>query len=238
MNIPDTSLTATLLLDSNLTDLPTEESQDNLLAELGGVQLTAHETTSADPTPAVPSSHYSPGISTSIEERAMTLLGSGVNADSVANALGVTPSRISQLLAEKTFASKVSALRYESLQKHNKRDGRYDTLEDKLITKLEKSLPLLIRPESILKAISVVSGVKRRGQSTPEQVTNQQNIVNIILPQVIKQKFAIDINNQVIKAGDQELHTMPSGNLLKQVEDAEEARTNTSLSLEHDSGGT
>ena len=36
------------------------------------------------------------------------------------------------------------------------------------------------------------------------------------------EKFAVDINNQVIKAGDQNLHTMPSGNLLKQVEEAKQ----------------
>lgn len=161
-----------------------------------------------------------PGISSSIEERALSLLGAGINSESVASALGVTPARISQLLAEKHFSQAVSKLRYENLQKHNKRDDLYDSLEDKLLIKLEKSLPLLVRPETILKAMTVVNGAKRRGQSAPQQVSNQQNIVNLILPAVIAEKFTIDINNQVTRAGDQDLMTMPSGNLLKQVEDA------------------
>jgi hypothetical protein len=150
----------------------------------------------------------------------MQLLGSGINSDQVASALGVTPSRIAQLLAEESFAVKVAALRYESLQKHNKRDGAYDSLEDKLLDKLERSLPLLIKPESILKAIAIVNGAKRRGQSAPQQVTNTQNIVQLIMPQVIADKFTTNLDNQVVKAGEQELLTMPSGNLLKQVEEA------------------
>ena len=169
-----------------------------------------------------PSNHYTPGASSSVEEKAMSLLGSGIAAESVAAALGVSPSRISQLLSNKTFAKDVAALRYATLQEHNVRDGKYDTLEDLLIIKLEKSLPLMVRPDTILKAISTINGAKRRGQSSPEQVNNQTNIVNLILPTVLAKQFSvkIDLNNQVIKAGDQELVTMPSGNLLKQVEDA------------------
>ncbi len=178
--------------------------------------------------PNTPSNHYTPGTSSSVEEKALSLLGSGVQAESVASALGVTPSRIAQLLSDKVFSDSVAELRYKSLQEHNIRDGKYDTLEDTLLTKLERSLPLLVRPESILKAIGVVNSAKRRGQSAPQQVTNQQNIVNLVLPTVIAEKFAININNQVTKAGDQELLTMASGNLLKQIEDAASART-----LEH-----
>ncbi len=169
---------------------------------------------------STPSSHYSTGTSTSIEDRALKLLGSGVQAEAVAGALGVTPARISQLLAEEVFSKQVADLRYESLQKHNKRDNRYDSLEDTLLEKLTKSLPLLVKPESILKAITVVNGAKRRGQSAPAQVTNQQNIVNIILPNIIVDKFVTNGDNQVVRAGDQDLVTMQSGNLLKQVEDA------------------
>lgn len=192
---------------------------DPILESLGIDTEVAEPEKSTDPTD--PSSHYNSGATSSIEDRALQLLGSGVSAESVASALGVTPSRISQLLAEELFFSKVAELRYKSLQEHNERDGKYDSLEDQLIHKLERSLPLLVRPESILKALTAVNSAKRRGQSTPEQVTNQQNVVNLILPAIIAEKFSVNINNQVTKAGDQELLTMPSGNLLKQVEEAQ-----------------
>jgi len=194
--------------------------QESILAPLP----TASVGNTYEPLEPLTGNTYGTGTTSSIEERALSLLGSGVAAEQVAAALGVTPSRIAQLLSQKVFADRVASLRYTHLQKHNIRDGKYDALEDTLLGKLEKSMPLLIKPESILKAIAVVNNAKRRGQSTPEQVTNQQNIVNLVLPNVIAARFSIDINNQVIKAGDQSLLTMPSGNLLKQVEDAEATR--------------
>lgn len=171
-----------------------------------------------------PSNHYSPGVTSSLEEKALALLGSGISADSVASALGVTPGRISQLMAETAFAEEVSKLRYEALQSHNVRDNRYDRLEDKLLIILETSLPLMVKPSDIVNAMARVNAAKRRGQSAPAQVVNQQNIINLTLPTVIVDKFTIDMNNQVVKAGEQELLTMASGNLLKQVEEAETLR--------------
>ncbi len=164
------------------------------------------------------------GISTntSTEDRALSLLGSGVAPESVASALGVTASRISQLLSNEDFAGKVAEIRYDNMQSHNVRDGAYDTLEDKLLTKLEKSMALMVRPETILKAIQVVNGAKRRGQSAPEQVANQQTIVNLLLPTKITQIFVKNVDNQVVSAGEQSLVTMPAGNLLAITEEAEE----------------
>jgi len=178
--------------------------------------------------PAPESSNFKQGISTSttsgvtssVEEKALSLLGAGVQAESVAAALGVTPARISQLLSNKLFADKVAELRYNNLQKHNQRDSKYDSLEDILLVKLEKSMPLLVKPESIMKAISIVNGAKRRGQSAPDQVVNQQNIVTLMMPTSIVQKFSVNIKNQVTKAGNQSLLTMQAGTLLKQVEQA------------------
>ena len=168
------------------------------------------------------SSHYSPGSTSGIEERALSLLGSGIDAEQVAAALGVTPSRISQLLSDESFAHKVADIRYQFLQQHNVRDERYDNLEDRFLDRLEKHESLFFKPNDILKALTTLNSAKRRGQSAPTSVTNNQNIVTLVLPKIIAAEFSIDMNNQVIKAGDQELLTMPSGNLLKQVEDAQE----------------
>jgi len=185
-----------------------------LLAELG---------TGAASLPA-PSSHYSTGITSSVEERAMSLLGAGIKQEAVASALGVSPSRITQLLSDETFAAGVSKLRYDALQSHSIRDSKYDSLEDRLLVKLENSLPLMMKPESILKALSVVNGAKRRGLDSPEAAGGVTNIVNLMLPAVIAEKFTVNIDNQVTKAGTQDLHTMSSGNLLKHVEAAETNR--------------
>jgi len=169
------------------------------------------------------------GNTSSTEDRALRLLGNGVNAESVASALGVSASRISQLLSDPIFSKQVEDLRFESLQQHNERDASYDSLEDKLLVKMEKSLPLMMRPGDILKALQVVNAAKRRGQSAPEQATNQQNIINIMLPSVITQRFQTNINNQVVSAGDQDLVTLSSSALLKQVEAKTEERQHDAI---------
>lgn len=212
----NTAHTSASALDEQKLDKQLARQLDISIESLGG--STSSPEQSLEPSLG---NTYKTGVTTSVEEKALSLLGSGVSAESTAAALGVTPARVSQLLSNEVFSNKVAALRYASLQKHNVRDGKYDTLEDQLLGKLEKSLPLLIRPESILKAIAVVNSAKRRGQDNPDQVVNKQNIVNLILPVAIAERFSVNINNQVTKAGEQELLTMPSGNLLKQVEEAQ-----------------
>ena len=152
------------------------------------------------------------------EQRALELLGSGAGPEQVAAAVGVSVSRISQLLADPEFAALVADLRFQSLSKHNSRDAAYDSIEDELLERMRNLLPLMMRPMEILRAITVINSAKRRGASAPTAVNSQQAIVNIVLPQVILDRYttqAITTNaqNQVVKVGDQELITMQSGTL-------------------------
>jgi hypothetical protein len=161
--------------------------------------------------------------STSIHDRALALLGSGVTPAHVAAALGVTESTISQLISEPTFAAQVAELRFAALSKHNERDSSYDTLEDALIERLNDCLPLMVRPMEILKAIQVINAAKRRGQSTPESITQQTTILQLNLPTSIINHYSINAQNMVVQAGDQELVTLQAGTLLKKVKDQQHA---------------
>jgi len=152
-------------------------------------------------------------LSTLTESRALALLGTGLTAETVASALGVTPARISQLLSDEEFARQVTDLKFQNLQKHNIRDTTYDTLEDSLLEKFQEMMPLLTRPMEILKAMHVINSAKRRGQSTPDAIHTQQTIVQLNMPVQVIAKFAKDINNQVIEAGNQTLLTIPSNKL-------------------------
>lgn len=166
-------------------------------------------------------------VTNSTEERALALLGSGIAPSVVAASLGVSESRISQLLSDENFAAQVASLRYESLQKHNKRDTHYDSLEDQLLEKMEDCIPLMHRPMEILKAISVINAAKRRGASTPEAIIEKQNIINLQIPVQIINKFSANIDGQVTKiiseSTEQSLITIQSGSLdslLKEKRDA------------------
>lgn len=155
---------------------------------------------------------------TSTEERALALLGQGLGAEVVASAVGVSPSRISQLISDPEFAAKVAELRFAHLVKHNARDEKYDKLEDKLLDKMENLIPFMMKPFEVLKAIAVINGAKRRGISTPEQISGQQTVIPLTLPTAILQNFSakniqVNIHNQVIKAGEQELVTVQSARM-------------------------
>lgn len=161
--------------------------------------------------PASNSSYLSTLSST--ESRALKLLGDGFAPEQVASAIGVSPSRISQLLSDENFSQEVANLRYQNLAAHTDRDSRYDKLEDKLLQKLEASLSMLFDPMKIAKLLQVINGAKRRGVSSQEQIQTAQTVVQLNMPTQIFQKFVTNVNNQVIQAGSQELITVQSGKM-------------------------
>lgn len=152
-------------------------------------------------------------------DRALTLLGQGLGPEMVAAAVGVSTSAISQLISDPEFSARVAELRFQNLAEHSSRDKKYDSLEDRLIEKLENMLSFMVRPMEVLKAISVINAAKRRGVSNPEHITGQQQTISLSLPSHLLGIYAsnsniqVNIHNQVIKAGDQELITIQSGRL-------------------------
>ena len=157
---------------------------------------------------------------TSTESRALALLGQGIGPEMVAAAVGVSVSRISQLLSDPNVAAEVAELRFKNLSAHNTRDAKYDTLEDKLLEKLEDLLPFMIRPLEILRAIQTINGAKRRGASAPEAIIGQKTVVALIMPTQITQIFAakdtsltLNTHNQVVKVGDTDLVTVQSARM-------------------------
>ena len=152
---------------------------------------------------------------TSTESRALALLGQGLGPETVASAIGVSVSRISQLLSETEFAASVAELRFKNLSKHNERDNEYDRLEDELISKMRDLMPFMVRPMEVARVLQIINAAKRRGSSTPESITNQQTVVQLNMPVSIYQKFTVNANNQVIQAGQQQLITVQSGNMAK-----------------------
>ena len=157
------------------------------------------------------------GVTTATEERALKLLGAGVSPEQVAAAIGVTPSRISQLLASESFAAQVADLKYKNLLSHSERDSRLDTVEDRLLDKIESLLPLIMRPLEAVKALQVVNGAKRRGSQGLQGASAAASVVQIAVPVQITQKFVTNIQNQVIQAGEQQLLTIQSGTLLNNL---------------------
>lgn len=157
-------------------------------------------------------------ISTLTKERALTLLGQGIPPSAVANALGVEPSYISQLMSVPEFSESVAEKKYVALSKHNERDGVIDQIEDSLLGKLKDSVTYMTRPMEILKSFQIINAAKRKGQTTPEHMITKQDVIPLTIPNVVLNKVTVNVHNQVIKIGDKSLLTMPSNALLALTE--------------------
>lgn len=171
------------------------------------------------------STQHLTSISQLTRERALEFLGLGYSQERVAQTIGVTPGTISQLMAQEDFREAVRAKRTEALRKQTELDERYDSLESKLLDKLEKALPLMAisKTRDILDAIKTVNGAKRRGAQI-EATTEPTKTVVLNMPVQILQHFTqAEVqklpNNQIIKAGSQDLLTLTPTALTEAVKE-------------------
>lgn len=151
-----------------------------------------------------------------LQAKILNFLGAGIDHVRVASAVGCDPSYISQLLADESFALAVSNKRLGQLQQATDRDSRLDGIEDKLITRVEELADSSLnfrKPMEAVRALQTVNSLKRRGAGDVLTTQQHNTIVTLVLPNVVTNKFSVDINNQVIKAGEQTLVTVSSGSV-------------------------
>jgi predicted transcriptional regulator len=166
-----------------------------LLANLGmsREQEIARAATAAEL--AVADSHVKFSV---IQERALALLGAGLTQQIVAASLGVSQAAISAMLSEESFSARLAELRYESLAKHNIRDDKADSLETRILEKLEQSLPMIHKPMELTRVYQVINAAKRRGSSVPESIQEKQQIVQLVVPIQLLNKFQVNVQGQAV----------------------------------------
>ena len=146
------------------------------------------------------------------------LLGSGLSNEVVAAAVGCDPSYITQLLSDEDFHNAVVQRRTKNLQRFSERDLKLDTIEDFIVEKIESALPMMYKPNELLRAFQILNAAKRRGpQSGASSTMTNQTVVNIRLPEAIRQKYVVNGNGEVIGVDDQTLVTMSSRNVLENL---------------------
>jgi transcriptional regulator with XRE-family HTH domain len=175
------------------------------------------------------------------KERAKELLGAGLSNVVVASALGLSESMISQWLSEDSFREEVQKLRLTNLTEAAGRDRKWNSLEDRLLERLEELLPTLVNPAVVLHALKLVNGAVRRSSPQELGAQAQSTHLHLHLPAVIAAKFTINQNSQVIEVDGRSVATMPAAgvvaamNKLAEVEglpvskSAEEAATDADL---------
>ena len=157
-------------------------------------------------------------------EKIKELLGSGLSNEVVATAVGVHPSYISELMANDIFREEVVALRSRSLVAASSRDRTWDTLEEKLLAKLDDAIDhgMIYKANDLLRAAAVVNNAKRRGVSAPEALHKQQQVVVLNVPVTVVNAFKKNVMGEVIEVtkpdGEaQSLVTMPAAVLVREL---------------------
>lgn len=151
-----------------------------------------------------------------------SLLGNGLSPETVASAVGCTPSYISQLLAEDEFRDLVTSRRVVAITARGDRDDKIDNIEDMLIEQLHDVVKAkaFYKPRDLLTAMSIINKAVRRGPQQSQVADQVRPVVNITLPVAIQQRFVMTPNNEVVAVGEQTLVTMQAGTLLNNLIDS------------------
>ncbi len=158
-------------------------------------------------------------------EKIKELLGSGLNGEVVATAVGVTPGYISQLMSDPVFNTEVINLRAQALMSATVRDTNLDSLEDTLMKRLGEKIDndLIYKPMDLLRALAVINSAKRRGQQAQAAMTNKNTtVVNLTLPTMIVNQYKKNLMGEVVEVTDPEgktqtLVSMPASALMQKL---------------------
>lgn len=144
----------------------------------------------------------------SLEERAVTLLASGISPSKVAEICDVDPSRISQLMDSPAFKSQLGEAKFEQATKYTSIDQKLNDLEETVIDGLSATIGMVLDPLKLARVLQVVNGAKRRGTQLLGDGLDHVPVVSLTLPVKVINNFVVNSSNQVVQAGGEDLITI------------------------------
>jgi len=158
--------------------------------------------------------------------RIKKLLGNGLPPSAVAEAVGVDPSLVSQLLADEDFKREVLTAKAARAEQALERDARWDRIEDKVLEKAEQMLPLISRPRDLIAIAQVANGAKRRTGDLGGIGESNAPVVNIVLPNSAVIHFQMNPQAQVVSVEGRSMMPLPASHLnshLQRLKERQEA---------------
>jgi len=145
-------------------------------------------------------------------EKVIELLGDGHSQVIVADALGVSPARINQLLESEEVRAKVAARKISKLTDASKIDSEWDDLETRAMKKMRMSLAMATKPMEIIKILQVANAAKRKAVAADTASANGHAVqVTLVLPGIVHHKFAVAAQtNEIVEIDGQSLVTVSS----------------------------
>lgn len=145
-------------------------------------------------------------------QKVIELLGDGHSQVIVADALGVSPARINQLLESEEVRAKVAARKISKLTDSSKMDSEWDALESRAMNKMKMSLALATKPMEIAKILQIANAAKRKAIAADTNAGNGHAVqVTLVLPGIVHHKFAVAAQtNEIVEIDGQSLVTVSS----------------------------
>lgn len=143
-------------------------------------------------------------------DQVVSLLGQGYSQTTVASALGVTPSWVSQIADEDR--EKVATLRVGKLQERVADDTNLDDLERRALKLVADKLPFVRSPMEATRIYATLNAAKRKtANNTPDTDSASVETVTITLPRAAAAiHIQLNAKNQVISVEGQTMAPMPS----------------------------
>jgi predicted transcriptional regulator len=138
--------------------------------------------------------------------QAMDLLANGMSETIVAEALGVSIGLVSQFMQEESFAEQVAARKAVKFAKQLETDNNIAEMELKATTRLAKMVDFITDTDKLIRIAQFANGAKlKTAPSGPGNGDVNIGTVNLVLPNVIKQIYTTNANNEVIAIAGQTL---------------------------------
>lgn len=139
-----------------------------------------------------------------VRDQLIELLGDGHSQVAVAQALGISESRVSQLLQDPELRAQVAAVRAKKLGRESRIEEKRVTLEEKILEKLERAIPImaLSKPLDIARVYQIISA-SRKASGVTRDLEGAGAHVTVVLPAgILGSKFKLNAQNEVIEVED------------------------------------
>lgn len=166
-------------------------------------------------------------MSNSARDQIAKFLSLGLSQSEVAAKLSVSPGLVSQIANEDTIKQKVTEAQLAFLDAATERDNRYNELEDELLEKAKKALPMIYKPQDIMRALMAINKAERRGASSQQmaEILSKKDaaVIDLELPERLKTKLVKSHTREVIEINGRKLITKDSRLLYQDINTLAEA---------------
>lgn len=169
-----------------------------------------------------------------MKDRIIEMLGHGVSAVQVAQAVGCDESYISQLLSSPEIFEAVSLAKAKHFSAYVEQDNFLDDAEKNALEKVATLIPFITRPSDAVRVYGVLNAAKRRTTDAATHANAVAATVSLDLPEASRVRFTITADKQVIEIEGRSMATMPARTLAARLEQRNADRllaTNVPLSL-------